>query len=94
MRIVRLRIVAQQAEPDEFSHQVALIKSSGAQFDGRTKTWSRILTPESLTPDILNPLFQAAMDYHTYIEAVQEDQQGGDPETPGTDMASDYQDSS
>ncbi len=70
MRIVNLRIVAQQAEPDEFSAQVTLIKSSGAQFDGRTKTWSHNLTLESLTPDVLNPLFQAAMDYRTCIVAV------------------------
>jgi hypothetical protein len=85
--IVRLRIVAQPAEPDEFRDQVALIKASGAQFDGSTKTWSRTLTLESLTPDVLNPLFQAAMDYHTRIEAVQEDLLGNYPEAPGTEMA-------
>ena len=72
MPTVRLRIVTQPAEPDEFRDQVALIKASGAQFDGRTKTWSHTLTLESLTPDVLNPLFQAAMEYHTFIEATQE----------------------
>jgi hypothetical protein len=62
-------------------------KLAGAQFDGSTKTWSRTLTLESLTPDVLNPLFQAAMDYHTRIEAVQEDLLGNYPEAPGTEMA-------
>ena len=67
---VRLRIVAQPAEEDEFRDQVALIKASGAQYDGRTKTWFHRLTPVSLTPAVLNPLFQAAMDHHTSIEAL------------------------
>jgi hypothetical protein len=36
---VKLRIVAQPAEPNEFGQQVDLIKSSGARFDGSSKTW-------------------------------------------------------
>ena len=76
---VRLKITAQPADPDEFAAQVALIKSSGASFDGTTKTWWHTLTPERLTVDTLNPLFEAAAEYHTLLEAVQDDQQDTSP---------------
>ena len=67
---VKLRIVAQPAEPNEFGQQVDLIRSSGARFDGSSKTWWLILAPETTSPDVLNPLFQAAMEYHTLVEAT------------------------
>ena len=44
---VKLRIVAQPAEPNEFGQQVDLIRSSEARFDGSTKTWWLILAPET-----------------------------------------------
>jgi hypothetical protein len=69
---VRLRIIAQPTEPDEFAQQVALIKASGASFDGSTKTWRHALTPELFGPSVLNPLFHAVMEYHTLIEAIQD----------------------
>jgi hypothetical protein len=71
---VKLRIIAQPAEPDEFGQQVDLIRSSGARFDGSSKTWWLILAPETTSPDVLNPLFQAAMEYHTLVEATQGDE--------------------
>lgn len=76
--MIRLRIVAQSAEPEEFQDQVALIKASGASYDPNNKTWTRTLTSETLTASTLNPLFQAAVEYNTYIEAVQDDQQDPD----------------
>ena len=71
MPTVKLRIVAQPAEPNEFGQQVDLIRSSGATFDGSSKTWWLILAPETTSSDVLNPLFQAAMEYHTLVEATQ-----------------------
>jgi hypothetical protein len=76
---LKLKITAQPADPDEFTAQVALIKSSGASFDGTTKTWWHTLAPERLTADTLNPLFQAAAEYHTLIEAIQGDEQDISP---------------
>ena len=74
MSNVKLRIVAQSAEPDEFGQQVDLIRSTGAEFDWDSKTWGLVLTPEKISPDVLNPLFHAAMEHRTFVEVTQDDE--------------------
>jgi hypothetical protein len=52
--------------------QVGPIKASSARYDGATKTWQHRLTADSLRASTLNPLFQAAMEYRTLIEATED----------------------
>jgi hypothetical protein len=68
-QVIILRIIVQPADPDDFRRQVDLIKASGAQYDSGSKTWQHTLTSDSLRASTLNPLFQAAMEYRTLIEA-------------------------
>ncbi|MEV6634296.1 hypothetical protein AB0M54_26465 [Actinoplanes sp. NPDC051470] len=67
-----LLIVAEHHDGPEFGQQTDLIKSSGASFDGHSKTWGLRLD-YALAGDRpgLNTLFKAAKDYGTFV-AVRE----------------------
>ncbi|PRY19988.1 hypothetical protein [Pseudosporangium ferrugineum] len=67
----QLRIWSAPIEGPRFSEQTALIKSSGADFDGGSKSWwiplARSLDGDETGLDIL---FRAARDYGTHVVLV------------------------
>lgn len=67
----QLRIWSAPIEGPRFSEQTALIKSSGADFDGGSKSW-RLPLARSLDGDEtgLDVLFRAAREYGTHVVLV------------------------
>ncbi|HEY8455386.1 MAG TPA: hypothetical protein VIL34_07320 [Actinopolymorphaceae bacterium] len=65
---MRLRIVCAPTEDSEsFDEQVALVKKSGADYDGPSRVWWH--DTASMTADQLDALFEAARRYGTVVKA-------------------------
>lgn len=63
---MNLTIYPAPADPNgPFQAQIDLIKASGAAYDSQSKTWWLPVNAESLSSDVLNPLFKTAKDYGT-----------------------------